>query len=85
MHICGKSGSFQNRVQKPPAPMASLQSLPIPGRQNSLMGCDLVLMESGKLPDSKISELGAGRKQTDLKDVQLVLPQPWLRSDFQIP
>lgn len=26
------------------------------------MGCDLVLMESGKLPDSKIPELGAGEE-----------------------
>lgn len=42
---------------------------PIPGRQNSLMGRDLVLMDSGKLPDSKISELRAGRKQPDLKDI----------------
>lgn len=51
-------------MQTPPAPasVAPLHLLLIPGKQNSFMGCDPVLMELGKPPDSKISKLGAGEE-----------------------
>lgn len=58
VHICRKYSSFHKRVQNPPASLALLHFLPFPGRQNSIMGCDPVLMELGKNPDSTISRLG---------------------------